>query len=590
LNYFKNVRGYNMSNTKGYIIGSTISKDGTKIGYRQMGDGPGIILIHGPLSSSQNLMKLGLELSKKFTVYMPDRRGRGLSGPFGNNYGLEKEVEDLDALITKTGADFFFGDSTGAIIILKSTLTLPSVRKIALHEPLVYVNDSEMQKFNTAVKNFDKEISEGKNADALINISDFIDNEPSLLYKLPDSLTKLIFGLILKIGDIKVKSDNVKIKDLMLTLKYDAQLVNETKGQLDSFKDISAEVLLLCGSKPSDLLKDSVHTLNEILPNLNLVELEGLNHNSAQNNGSPEEVSIVVRKFFTNRLYTKSTVTSKDGTVIGYRQMGSGPGLILMHGDMGSSQHFMGLANALSDVFRVYIPDRRGRGLSGPFGDNYGLQKEIEDMDALLKKTGAHFLFGASSGALIILQSSLILGGIDKIALYEPMVYVNKYEMDKFNEINQRVNQEIAEGNLTSAMVTGLEVITKVNPEEKPPSPIYYLPSFVWKLIFRMILRSDNKYVKGDDVLLKDLLPTRRYDNILVNETEGKLENYKNISAEVLLIGGSKSSLFLKHSLDALKEILPNVNRVELKDLDHDSPQNTRDPEVIAQEIILFFL
>ena len=447
-----------------------------------------------------------------------------------------------------------------------------------------------MQEFNTAVKNFDKEISEGKNADALITISDFIDNQPSILYKLPDSLTKIVFGLILKIEDIGVKNGAVKLKDLMLTLKFDAQLVNETKGELDSFKDISNEVLLICGSKPSNLLKDSVHTLNEILPNLNLVELEGLNHNSAQNNRSPEDVYKVVRKFFTNRLYTKSTVASKDGTIIGYRQMGTGPGLILMHGDIGASQHFMGLANELADVFTVYIPDRRGRGLSGSFSDNYGLQKEVEDMDALLKKTGAHFLFGASSGALIILQSSLTLKSIHKIALYEPLVYVNKYEMDKFNEINQRIDQEIAEGKLTSAMVTGLDIITKVNPDEKPPSPIYYLPRFIWRLIFRMILRSDTKYVKDDDVLLKDLLPTRQYDNLLVNETKGKLDNYKNVSARVLLIGGSKSSLFLKHSLNTLKDILPNVNRVELKDLDHDSPQNTRDPEAIAQEIILFFL
>ena len=80
-----------------------------------------------------------------------------------------------------------------------------------------------------------------------------------------------------------------------------------------------------------------------------------------------------------------------------------------------------------------------------------------------------------------------------------------------------------------------------------------------------MILRSDNKYVKSDDVLLKDLLTTRHYDNVLVNETKGKIDNYKEISADVLLMGGSKSSLFLKHSLDALKDILPNVNRVDVK-------------------------
>ena len=90
-----------------------------------------------------------------------------------------------------------------------------------------------------------------------------------------------------------------------------------------------------------------------------------------------------------NKLYTKSSVTSNDGTIIGYRQMGSGPGLIIMHGGISSSQYFMKLAMALSDDFTVYIPDRRGRGLSGPFGDNYSLQREVEDLEALIKKTDA---------------------------------------------------------------------------------------------------------------------------------------------------------------------------------------------------------
>jgi pimeloyl-ACP methyl ester carboxylesterase len=61
-----------------------------------------------------------------------------------------------------------------------------------------------------------------------------------------------------------------------------------------------------------------------------------------------------------NKSYTKSSVTSKDGTIIGYRQMGSGPGIILLYGGMNASQHFMTLGSALSDAFRVYIPDLVG--------------------------------------------------------------------------------------------------------------------------------------------------------------------------------------------------------------------------------------
>ncbi|MGB9371313.1 MAG: alpha/beta hydrolase [Halobacteriota archaeon] len=286
--------------------------------------------------------------------------------------------------------------------------------------------------------------------------------------------------------------------------------------------------------------------------------------------------------------YTKNSATSNDGTIIGYRQMGSGPGIILMHGGIQAAQNLMKLGTALSDEFTVYIPDRRGRGLSGAFGDNYGQQKETEDLDALLKKTGAHYLFGVATGALIILQSSLTLPSIHKVALYEPHLYVNKSEMERFNQLMQRMDKEIAEGKLKSAMVTGLDVDTKVSGDKPPYSLLYHMPRSIWKLIFAFILAVYESNTKGDDVQLKDLMPTLHYDLMLVNETEGKLESFKDVSAEVLLLGGSKSPLILKHSLDGLNKVLPHVHRIELKGLDHKATLYGK-PE-IARELKKFFL
>ncbi len=281
--------------------------------------------------------------------------------------------------------------------------------------------------------------------------------------------------------------------------------------------------------------------------------------------------------------YTKGFVTSKDGTNIGFRQMGSGPGLILLHGGISSSQYFMKLGKALSDEFTVYIPDRRGRGLSGPFGDNYGLDREVEDLDAILKKTDAHYVFGGSSGGLIAIYSSITLPEIQKIVTYEPLIYNNEDEMDRFNDIVQRFDEELSEGELTSAMVTSLNVYS-INPEDKKPL-LFHLPGLIWKPIFKTILEVDEKNVKGDDVTLKELMPTLKFDVQLVNETKGRLENFKNISAEVLLLNGSKSPSMLKESNDALEKILPHFERKELQGLDHDSAQDYGKPEVIAQEI-----
>jgi len=44
--------------------------------------------------------------------------------------------------------------------------------------------------------------------------------------------------------------------------------------------------------------------------------------------------------------YRTGSVSSADGTVIGYRQLGSGPAVLLVHGGMQAAQHLMKLADA----------------------------------------------------------------------------------------------------------------------------------------------------------------------------------------------------------------------------------------------------
>jgi len=289
--------------------------------------------------------------------------------------------------------------------------------------------------------------------------------------------------------------------------------------------------------------------------------------------------------------YTTDSVISKDGTIIGYRQMGTGPGIILVHGGAKASQTLMKLGTTLSDEFTIYIPDRRGRGLSGPFGDDYGLQREVEDMDAIIKKTGAHYVFGTATGAIIALQSALYLPIIRKVVLFEPPFYVNETEMNNFNDIGKRYDQYVAQGNFSMAMVTSSEIATKVSGDElEPPYQwVKYIPNIILRLLFRIILEIDARNVKGDDVKLKDLVPTFHNDVVLVNETKGTIEDFKDVSADVLLLNGSKTFLFLKHSIDALNDVLPHVEHIEVPGIDHAAAEDaTGKPEIIAQEIKRF--
>ena len=65
--------GREMSSTRPYTTGFATSKDGTRIGYRQFGRGPSLILVHGGMQASQNFTKLAIALSDAFNSGQPER-------------------------------------------------------------------------------------------------------------------------------------------------------------------------------------------------------------------------------------------------------------------------------------------------------------------------------------------------------------------------------------------------------------------------------------------------------------------------------------------------------------------------------------
>ncbi|MCD9025096.1 alpha/beta hydrolase [Cohnella silvisoli] len=281
--------------------------------------------------------------------------------------------------------------------------------------------------------------------------------------------------------------------------------------------------------------------------------------------------------------YTTSFVTSKDGTTIGYRQLGRGPGVVLVHGTMESAQSHMQLAEALADTYTVYLHDRRGRGLSGPYNDDYSIQKDVEDLDALLTQTGAHYVFGVSVGAIICLQASLTLPAIHKAAIFEPPLIINNSVSTDFLT---RYDNEMAQGKVTSALVTGM-LGSQMGP------PIFNsIPRWLLKLLTNMMLASEDKKAKGDYVTMRMLAPTMHYDLQLAIETEGSLESFGAARAELLLLGSSKSPTYFKVALDSLEKIFPFAKRIEFLGLNHGASGNTNrggNPERVAQELRRFF-
>jgi len=281
--------------------------------------------------------------------------------------------------------------------------------------------------------------------------------------------------------------------------------------------------------------------------------------------------------------YTTDSVTSKDGTTIGYRQLGHGPGVVILHGSMSTGYYYLQLAEALADAFTVYLPDRRGFSLSGPFSMEDGIQKDVEDLDALLTKTGAHNVFGVSAGAIISLKAALNLAGIHKLAIYEPPLFTDSATP---TAMMKRFDEEMAQGKVAAALTTSMKGAPLMS------EMFSAMPRWLLEFMTNRMLSFEAKKGPGDYATFRELAPTLHHDGRVISEMSGQQESLRAIRAEVLLLGGSKSTAFLKAGLDSVAKVLPQARRVELPGLNHSSTWNTDmrgKPEPVAQELRRFF-
>lgn len=285
--------------------------------------------------------------------------------------------------------------------------------------------------------------------------------------------------------------------------------------------------------------------------------------------------------------YTTGSVTAKDGVTIGYRQLGHGPGVVMLHGAMESARSHMQLAEALSDAFTVYLPDRRGRGLSGPYSKEYSIQNGVDDLEAIVSATGTHNVFGVSSGGLIVLDAALTLPAIHNVAVYEPAYVTNSAKLAAFL---RRFDTEMAQGKVAAALVTGM-----IGAEMGPPI-FNIMPRWLLERLTTMAMESEDKKAAPDDITMRKLAPTLHYDFQLIVEVSGKAECFRAVRNDVLLLGGSKSPAYLRAALDTLQQVLPHARRVEFPGLDHggssdiSATNRSGDPKRVAQELRRFFV
>lgn len=161
--------------------GSVTSADGTPIAFDLTGSGPTVVLVHGAFTGRAHpaMSAVADALAPWFTVVNYDRRGRGESGDIPP-YAVDREIEDLAAIIVSTGASgasngsgggtgtaMAFGGSSGAALAIRAAARNPAITKLALWEPPYHVSVDAPRLPPDFAGQLDSLVRQGRRADAV---------------------------------------------------------------------------------------------------------------------------------------------------------------------------------------------------------------------------------------------------------------------------------------------------------------------------------------------------------------------------------------------------------------------------------------
>jgi pimeloyl-ACP methyl ester carboxylesterase len=262
-------------------MNKVISKDGTSIAYDKTGKGTPLVLVDGALcyrASGPNA-PLAAQLAQHFTVFTYDRRGRGESDEM-KPYAVEREVEDIEALIQEAGGSaYVYGISSGAALALEAAIRIPSILKVALYEAPFIIDNTRSS------------VPE----DYLMQLNTLLDsNHRGAAVK---HFMRMVGVPAIFVTMMQVMPVWSKLKAVAHTLPYDTILtVDHQKGKPlpdDRWTSVMVPTLVVVGGKSPAWMRNSMQALSNVLPNAKHQTLKGQTHIV-----KPIALAPVLREFF----------------------------------------------------------------------------------------------------------------------------------------------------------------------------------------------------------------------------------------------------------------------------------------------------
>jgi len=245
---------------------TVISKDGTRIAFDQSGQGPALILVAGALTTRADWTSLAAHLAPHFSVFAYDRRGRGESGDT-TPYAVEREIEDIDALITEAGGSAFaFGHSSGAALALEAAVQLgEKVKKLAMYE--APYNDEREAKlaWRAYIRQLTELLAANRRGDAVALFMQYVGMPAE------------------QIEVMRHAPAWPMLEAIAPTLAYDhtAILGKDASVPIERATHVLVPTLVMNGGTSYPFMYETARTLSQAMPHAQLRTLEGQDHGLA---------------------------------------------------------------------------------------------------------------------------------------------------------------------------------------------------------------------------------------------------------------------------------------------------------------------
>jgi pimeloyl-ACP methyl ester carboxylesterase len=250
------------------------SKDGTTIAFDRLGSGPPVVLVCGGSVDRTADAAIAQELASDFTVFNYDRRGRGDSGDT-LPYAIDREVEDIEAVIEAAGGSaFLWGSSSGAVLALIAAESVP-VTKLALWEP-PFIPDDLPRPPEDQVSQYETMVAEGRRGDAVEYF-----------------MTKIIGMPAEVVAGARTQPWWAATEALAHTLAYDARIMGDYSIPKDLAASVKVPTMVIAGGADFPWMRQTAETLAAALPDGQVRLLEGQGHDV-----DPGVLAPVLREFF----------------------------------------------------------------------------------------------------------------------------------------------------------------------------------------------------------------------------------------------------------------------------------------------------